>query len=53
MKHGVHGTVHDATQQNVHEVDTTKLLPNHITALVVYVNDKKNCVWIVVEKKFP
>jgi hypothetical protein len=52
MKHGVHGKVHDAAQQNVHQVDTTKLLPNHITALVDDVNEKKNCVWIAVEKSF-
>ena len=40
----------DVVQLSVHEVDTTKLLPNHITAIVVDVNEQKNCVRIAVEK---
>ena len=37
-------------QLSVHHVGTTKLLPNHITALVVDVNEQKNCVRVAVEK---
>ncbi len=40
----------DIVQLSVHHVDTTKLLPNHITSLVVDVNEQKNCVRVAVEK---
>jgi hypothetical protein len=41
--------VGDIVQLLVHEVDITKLLPNHITALVVALNENKNCVRLAVE----
>jgi hypothetical protein len=33
-----------------HDIDTTKLLPNHITALVVHLNENIKCIRLAMEK---
>jgi hypothetical protein len=51
LKIGENLKVGNIAQLSVHKVDTTKLLPNHIMALLVDMDEQENCIRIALEKE--